>query len=258
MQHNKIKKERADILLFSSGQCESRERAKILIMAGKVRIGKDFVIKKPSDKFFVNTQFTIKEPIPYVSRGAYKLLPALEKYLPNLDNLIAIDIGASTGGFTDLMLQRGLAKAYTIDSGRGQLHSKLRNDPRVKCFEKTNARYISPDLIDELADVMVMDVSFISVTKLLIPCSALLKDNAWAFILIKPQFEAKKSEVGHGGVIRDQNIRDKTITKVIDFAVTNANFELIETIPSPITGPKGNQEYIAIFKLHKNQPKEHC
>ena len=252
MQHDKIKKERADILLFSSGQCESREKAKILIMAGKVRIGNDFVVKKPSDKFSINTQFKIIEQIPYVSRGAYKLLPALEKYLPRLDNLVAIDIGASTGGFTDLMLQRGLAKAYTIDSGRGQLHLKLRNDPRVKCFEKTNARYISPDIIDEPADVMVMDVSFISVTKLLIPCSALLKNNAWAFILIKPQFEAEKSEVGHGGVIRDKNIQDKTIKKVIDFAVSNVNFELIETIPSPITGPKGNQEYIAIFKLHKN------
>jgi 23S rRNA (cytidine1920-2'-O)/16S rRNA (cytidine1409-2'-O)-methyltransferase len=250
MQNQKLKKERADILLFNSGLCESRERAKTLIMAGKVRIGNDFVVKKPSEKFLTNTIFTIKEPIPFVSRGAYKLLPALDKYLPKLNNLTAIDIGASTGGFTDLMLQRGLKKAYTIDSGRGQLHSKIRNNPRVVCYEKTNARYITPEIIDEPADIMVMDVSFISVTKLLIPCSALLKNNAWAFILIKPQFEAERSEVAHGGVVRDKDIHEKVINKVVNFAKENINFKLIEVIPSPITGPKGNQEYIAIFRLN--------
>jgi 23S rRNA (cytidine1920-2'-O)/16S rRNA (cytidine1409-2'-O)-methyltransferase len=250
MQNQKLKKERADILLFNSGLCESRERAKTLIMAGKVRIGNDFVVKKPSEKFLTNTIFTIKEPIPFVSRGAYKLLPALDKYLPKLNNLTAIDIGASTGGFTDLMLQRGLKKAYTIDSGREQLHSKIRNNPRVVCYEKTNARYITPEIIDEPADIMVMDVSFISVTKLLIPCSALLKNNAWAFILIKPQFEAERSEVAHGGVVRDKDIHEKVINKVVNFAKENINFKLIEVIPSPITGPKGNQEYIAIFRLN--------
>jgi len=245
---NKQKKERVDVLLAQGTYCESREQARKLILAGKVRIGSDHVINKTSDKFLPDTKFVIDKPIQYVSRGAYKLLPALDKYLPDLSGLTAVDIGASTGGFTDLMLQRGLKKAYTIDVGRGQLHSKLRNDPRVECHEKTNARYIAEDFIPEKADVLVMDVSFISVTLLLKPASTLLKNNAWAFILIKPQFEAEKSEVGHGGVVRDLNIHDRVIKKVLDFSIKQANFTHLDTIKSPITGPKGNQEYIAVFQ----------
>ena len=245
---DKQKKERADVLLVQRGLCESRENARTLIVAGKVRIGSDHVIAKPSDKCLPDADFVITEPIQYVSRGAYKLLPALEKYLPDLTGLTAVDIGASTGGFTDLMLQRGLKKAYTIDSGRGQLHSKLRDDPRVECYEKTNARHLKPDFIPEKADVLVMDVSFISVTLLLIPTVAFLKNEGWAFILIKPQFEAEKSEVKHGGVVRDQEVHKRVIGKVIDFAENNANLANIEVIKSPITGPKGNQEYIAVFR----------
>ena len=244
----KKKKERADILLASSGQCDSREQAKRLIMAGKVKVGSDHLVRKPSDKFPADTVFNIKEKMPYVSRGAYKLLPALDKYLPDLSGLTAVDIGASTGGFTDLMLQRGLNKAFTIDSGRGQLHIKLRNNPKVTCLEKTNARYLTPELIGEKADVMVMDVSFISVTKLLVPCTALLKKDAWAFILIKPQFEAEKAEISHGGVVRNPDIHRKTIEKVITFASENTSLNLVEVITSPITGPKGNIEFMSVFR----------
>lgn len=244
----KQKKERADVLLVQRELCESREKARTLILAGKVRIGSDHVIRKPSDKVLPESDFVIDEPIPYVSRGAYKLLPALDKFLPDLTGLTAVDIGASTGGFTDLMLQRGLKKAFCIDSGRGQLHSKLRDDPRVECHEKTNARHLGEEFLPEKADVLVMDVSFISVNLLLIPTVAMLKNNGWAFILIKPQFEAEKGEVGHGGVVRDQSVIDRVIKKVVNFAEANANLANLDIIPSPITGPKGNQEYIAVFK----------
>jgi len=250
---NKQKKERADVLLVQVGLCESYEKARTLILAGKVRIGSDHVVGNPSDKCFPDSDFIIKDPVPYVSRGAYKLLPALEKYLPDLTGLTAVDIGASTGGFTDLMLQRGLKKAYTIDSGRGQLHSKLRDDPRVECHEKTNARYLTENFIPLKADVLVMDVSFISVTLLLVPTVALLKNDGLAFILIKPQFEAEKSEVGYGGVVRDLEVHEKVIKKVVDFAWKNANLANLEIIKSPITGPKGNQEYIAVFQCLRNQ-----
>ena len=244
----KVKKERIDTLLVERDLSESIDDAKRLIMAGKVRIGKDHLILKASDKYPVDSEINIKQSNQYVSRGAYKLLPALDKYLPDLTGLTSIDIGASTGGFTDLMLQRGVIKAYTVDSGRGQLHAKLRNDPRVECFEKTNARLLEKDFLKEKADVLVMDVSFISVTLLFIPTIAQLKQGGLAFILIKPQFEAKKSEVGQGGVVRDIEIHKKVIDKVVTFATDKVNLEKLDVIKSPITGPKGNQEYIAVFR----------
>ena len=242
------KKERADVLLVKLNLCESREKARKLILAGKVRIGNDHLVRKPSDTFAPDADLVVEEPMPYVSRGAYKLLPALDKYLPDLHGLVAIDIGASTGGFTDLMLQRGLAKAYCVDSGRGQLHAKLRNDPRVECHEKTNARHLNPDFLTKPADILVMDVSFISVKLLLIPTTALLKDEGWAFVLIKPQFEAEKSEVGSGGVVRSDEVRQRIIREVVEYAENHARLTSIEIITSPITGPKGNQEYLAVFK----------
>lgn len=244
----KLKKERADVLLMKLNLCESREKARKLILAGKVRIGRDHVVRKPSDTFTADADFFIEEPMPYVSRGAYKLLPALEKYLPDLNGLTALDIGASTGGFTDLMLQHGLKKSYCIDSGRGQLHAKLRNDQRVECHEKTNARHLQPDFLPQPADILVMDVSFISVKLLLLPTTKLLKSEGWAFILIKPQFEAEKSEVQSGGVIRSDEVRKRVIKEVVEFAETQAELTMIEIIKSPITGPKGNQEYMAVFK----------
>jgi 23S rRNA (cytidine1920-2'-O)/16S rRNA (cytidine1409-2'-O)-methyltransferase len=241
-------KKRVDILLTEKGLCESREKAQRLILAGKVRIGSDRMIMKSSEKFPEDTEFNIAQPVQYVSRGAYKLLPALDKYLPDLSGLVAADIGASTGGFTDLMLQRGAEKVYCIDSGRGQLHGKLRNNPRVLCFEKTNARYLPEDFFKEKLDVMTMDVSFISVTLLLGRLSHFFKDGAIAFVLIKPQFEAERGEVGKGGVVRDSQIHDKVIDKVVTYAESECSMKVLEVIPSPIKGPKGNQEFIAVFK----------
>ena len=242
-------KKRVDILLLEKGLCESREKAQRLILAGKVRIGADHLILKSSEKYLEETKFNIDPGVQYVSRGAYKLLPALDKYLPDLSGMIAADIGASTGGFTDLMLQHGVSKVYCIDSGRGQLHGKLRSDPKVLCHEKTNARYLNEDFFEEKLDVVTMDVSFISVTLLLAPISACMKQDATAFILIKPQFEAEKSEVGKGGVVRDSQIHDKVIEKVVSFAEAECNMKTLEVIPSPIKGPKGNQEFIAVFRI---------
>ena len=241
-------KKRVDILLSEKGICESREKAQRLILAGKVRIGSDHLVQKSSEKYPEETVFNIEPAIQYVSRGAYKLLPALDKYLPDLTGFIAADIGASTGGFTDLMLQRGAGKVYCVDSGRGQLHGKLRTNPKVLCHEKTNARHLPDDFFSEKLDIMTMDVSFISVTLLLAPLFSALKDGATAFILIKPQFEAEKSEVGKGGVVRDSQIHDKVIEKVVTFAENSCNMSTLEVIPSPIKGPKGNQEFIAVFK----------
>ncbi len=241
-------KKRIDILLTEKGLCESREKAQKLIFAGKVRVGTDHVIRKASEKYLEDTQFNIEESVQYVSRGAYKLLPALEKYRPELNGMVAADIGASTGGFTDLMLQHGAKKVYCIDSGRGQLHGKLRSDSKVICHEKTNARHLPEDFFDEKLDVLTMDVSFISVTFLLKSLVSFLKDGALAFILIKPQFEAERSEVGKGGVVRNSQIHDKVIAKVANFAETECGLKNLEIIPSPIKGPKGNQEFMAVFQ----------
>lgn len=241
-------KKRVDILLTEKGLCESREKAQRLILAGKVRIGSDHLIRKASEQYPEETEFNIEEPVKYVSRGAYKLLPALEKYLPDLSGLIAADIGASTGGFTDLMLQKGAEKVYCIDSGRGQLHGKLRDNPKVLCYEKTNARNLPADFFDEKLDVITMDVSFISVNLILKTISAFMKDDALAFILIKPQFEAERSEVGKGGVVKDPEIHKKVIEKVANFAENKCGLKKIEIIPSPIKGPKGNQEFMAVFE----------
>ncbi|MBN1863725.1 MAG: TlyA family RNA methyltransferase [Victivallales bacterium] len=241
-------RDRADILLAASKLCESREKARTLILAGKVRVGDDHVVSKPSDKFPCDTKFILHSPDPYVSRGALKLIPALDKHLPDLNGLSAMDIGASTGGFTDLMLQRGLAKAYAIDSGRGQLHQKLRDDPRVVCLEKTNARHIDSSSVPEQVDIITMDVSFISATLLIPQATALLKPDGWAFILVKPQFEAEISDVGKGGVVKDPEVHRKTVEKVVHCAENQASLTFLDLIPSPIKGPKGNQEFIAVFR----------
>ncbi|OGV50706.1 MAG: hypothetical protein A2017_13085 [Lentisphaerae bacterium GWF2_44_16] len=242
------KKERADILLERAGSCSSREEAAKLILSGKVRIGKDHLVRKTSELYPADTEFIVAEDSQYVSRGAYKLLPAIDKYLPDMSGLIALDVGASTGGFTDLMLQHNTRRVYTVDSGRGQLHLKIRSDERVVVHEQTNARLLKENFIPEKVDVITMDLSFISVTAVLPAVSAFLKKEAWAFILIKPQFEASKNEIEKGGVVREQNVIDKCIEKVSVFCEKELSWIKKDIIPSPIKGPKGNQEYIAVFR----------
>jgi 23S rRNA (cytidine1920-2'-O)/16S rRNA (cytidine1409-2'-O)-methyltransferase len=246
-------KTRADILLAEQGLCESREQAKRLILAGKVRVGTDRVIQKASEMLDSGTILNIEENCPYVSRGAYKLLPALEKHLPDLTGLICLDVGASTGGFTDLMLQHGAARVYAVDVGTAQLHSKLKGDSRVISHENVNARYLEESFLPEKADVMTMDLSFISVMKVLPAANKLLKPGGLAFILVKPQFEAGRKDVEKGGVVRNEAVRDRCVNEVVNFAETELAYSLMEVIPSPILGPKGNQEFMSVFlkKLQK-------
>lgn len=243
----KTKKIRADELLANQ-QSIPVEDARKLILAGLVRVSQDRMIKNSSEMIEEGANLLLDDSLKYVSRGAFKLKPSLDKYLPDLDGLIAADIGASTGGFTDLMLQYGAKKVYAIDVGYGQLHYKLRQDSRVVNIERVNARNIPSDLIPEKVDILTMDLSFISVIKVLPNVNLLLKDSGWAFILVKPQFEAERSEIEQGGVVRDPQIREKYVFKVKDFVKQELCWTAIDTIPSPILGPKGNQEFIIVCK----------
>lgn len=242
------KNERADILLHRLGLCSSRAAAAKLIMAGKVRIGADHIVRKPAEKFCDDTVFLIEAPCPFVSRGAYKLKDALTKYLPSLSGMVALDVGASTGGFTDLMLQCGAERIYAVDVGRGQLAGKLREDSRVVCHEKVNARYIEADFLPERVDVITMDLSFISVKKVLPAAARFLKPSGWAFILVKPQFEAGRGEIGKGGVVRDDAVRQRCAAEVAEFAEFELDWRKIEIAECPIAGPKGNREFMAVFR----------
>lgn len=244
---------RADALLLEREMVPDLATARNLMLAGKVRIGNDHVIKNGAEMLSEDADINVVQDSPYVSRGAYKLKPALDKHLPLLQGAIAMDVGASTGGFTDLMLQNGAATVYTVDSGRGQLHAKLRNDPRVKCHEQTNARTLPDDFITGQVDLLTMDVSFISVTAILPSVNRFLRPGGYAFILVKPQFEAEREEVGQGGVVRDETVRQKCIDKVTSAAVNRLQWQLLETKPCEIKGPKGNQEYMCVFQKPQNQ-----
>ena len=248
MKNIKEKKIRADELLINGEYFDNIADAKKYILSGKVRIGKDRVVNKPSELLLESTVFNIVDSCPYVSRGAYKLLPALEKYMPDLKGMIGLDIGSSTGGFTDLMLQKGASKVYAVDSGTGQLHYKLRTDSRVISMEKTNARHFNEASLPEKVNILTMDVSFISVTKILKALECLLVENFFAFILVKPQFELPKNLVGQGGVVRSEELRQKSINKVKNFINENLNWTIIDVLASPLKGPKGNQEYILCVK----------
>lgn len=250
------RKFRADILLQKNGLCESRSQAAKLILAGRVRIGADHVIKKTSEMVADDADLNVVLPYPYVSRGAEKLLGGLEAFPWDVTDKTVLDIGASTGGFTDLLLQRGVREVYAVDVGYGQLHAKLRQNPRVISLERTNARHLTRELLPEKIDLLVGDVSFISLTKVLPPCAPLLADNARIYILIKPQFEAPRADVGKGGVVRDPAIRQACVDKITAFAEDTLHWTLIGTTPSPIKGPKGNQETIAVFANNSGSPRQ--
>ena len=243
-----VKKVRADLLVIEQFPEKTLDEAKKLILAGLVRASEDYLIKNPSELINSDTNLTIDENRQYVSRGALKLKDALDKYLPDLTGKVAVDIGASTGGFTDLMLQYGASKVYAIDVGYGQLHYKLRQDKRVILMERFNAREMTESSLPEKIDVVTMDLSFISVLKVLKGVNSVLKKNGWAFILVKPQFEAERHEVGQGGVVRDPQVREKYVMKVKGFVEHELSWIVIDTIPSPILGPKGNQEFVLICK----------
>lgn len=240
------RKERLDVLLVEKGHFSSRERAKAAIMAGKVFIG-DKRIDKVGEKVLESSEFIIKgEEMPYVSRGGFKLEKAIKSFQLNLKDKVCLDIGASTGGFTDCMLQNGASKVYAIDVGYGQFAWKLRTDPRVVCMERTNIRHVTPEQIQEQADFASIDVSFISLTKVLPAVIGLLKTDGEVVALIKPQFEAGREKVGKKGVVREASTHEEVIIKIIEFIEVN-NLKVLNIDFSPIKGPEGNIEYLVHF-----------
>ena len=240
-------KERLDVLLVNRGLAPSREKAKTMIMEGNV-----FVENQREDKagssFDVNANIEIKgNTLKYVSRGGLKLEKAMTHFGIELTDKICMDIGASTGGFTDCMLQNGAKKVYAVDVGYGQFAWKLRQDERVICMEKTNIRYVTPEDIADRLDFASVDVSFISLTKVLEPARNLLQDDGEMVCLIKPQFEAGREKVGKKGVVREKSVHEEVICKVIDYAVS-IGFVVLNLEYSPIKGPEGNIEYLVYIK----------
>ncbi len=237
-----VQKIRIDQLLVKKGLVESRQKAQAIIMAGAVFIdGKR--IDKPGIKVSESSEIYLKDILPkYVSRGGLKLESALKEFKVDVSKKVFLDVGASTGGFTDCLLQHGAKKVIAVDVGYGQMHFKLRNDPRVRLLEKTNIRYLAPEMLNEEIDGAVIDVSFISLKLVIPPVSRLLKEHAVILALIKPQFEAGRKHVGKGGVVRDPKVHKKVIEEITQFC-KDINWEVKGYIPSPILGPKGNREF---------------
>ncbi len=238
----KEEKVRLDQLLFQKGLAESREKAKAIIMAGLVEVN-DVRAEKPGHLTSLSSRVTIKKPYPpYVSRGGIKLEAALRQFSVEVHGKVILDVGASTGGFTDCLLQMGAKKVVAVDVGHGQLHWKLRQDPRVRALEKTNIRDLKPGDIEEVIDGAVIDVSFISL-RLVVPAVAQhLKKEAFVIALVKPQFEAGKDQVGKGGVVRDPEIHGKVLSDLRLF-FEGAGWRIEGCMASPILGPKGNKEF---------------
>ena len=240
------KKERLDILLVDRGIITSRERAKTSIMAGKVFVDGRRV-DKAGEKVPVTANIEYKgEKLPYVSRGGLKLEKAMKNFPITLEGKVCMDIGASTGGFTDCMLQNGASKVFSIDVGYGQFAWKLRTDERVVCMERTNIRYVKPEDLGELVDFASIDVSFISLKKIMPATVELLKDNGEVVALIKPQFEAGKEKVGKKGVVRDIEVHKEVVFGIIDYLIEH-NLNVLGVSYSPIKGPEGNIEYLVYF-----------
>ena len=240
-------KKRLDVMLFERGLADSREKAKRLIMAGIVYVDNNKEDKAGST-FDEEAVIEVRgKTLKYVSRGGLKLEKAMDVYGIRLDGMVCMDVGASTGGFTDCMLQNGAVKVYSVDVGHGQLDWKLRNDPRVVCMEKTNIRYVEPEHIDDVLDFASIDVSFISLTKVLGPVRNLLKDGGEVVCLIKPQFEAGREKVGKKGVVRDKSVHREVIKMVADFALS-IGFSVKGLDFSPVKGPEGNIEYLLYIR----------
>ena len=241
-------KERLDVLLVKKGLAPSREKAKAVIMAGSGYVDGQKEDKAGSVFDEESAQIEVRgHALPYVSRGGLKLEKALQVFPITLTDKICMDIGASTGGFTDCMLQNGAAKVYSVDVGYGQLDWKLRQDERVVCMEKTNFRYMTPEDIPDVLDFASVDVSFISLDKILTPAYALLKEQGEMVALIKPQFEAGREKVGKKGVVRDPKVHEEVIAKIVRHA-DEVSFEVLDLSYSPIRGPEGNIEYLIHLK----------
>jgi 23S rRNA (cytidine1920-2'-O)/16S rRNA (cytidine1409-2'-O)-methyltransferase len=240
------KKLRLDQLLVGRGLFPSREQARRAILAGEISVATR-VADKPSELLDEQTAIAVKATRKYVGRGALKLEPALAHFGIDLRGKTALDIGASTGGFTDCMLQRGAEKVYAVDVGYGQLDWKLRSDPRVIVLERINARFLTRDQVNELIDICVIDVSFISLTLILPNALALLKPDGVILALIKPQFELQRSEVGKGGIVHDPRSHQKAQDKIVAF-VNDLGHVIAEIAPAAIKGADGNQEFFACIR----------
>lgn len=248
-------KERLDVLLVKRALAPSREKAKAVIMEGSVYVNGQKEDKAGS-MFEENVQVEVRgKTLKYVSRGGLKLEKAVKQFGLSFADKICMDIGASTGGFTDCMLQNGAKKVYAVDVGYGQFAWTLRNDPRVVCMEKTNIRYVTPKDIDDVLDFASVDVSFISLTKVLEPAKELLAENGEMVCLIKPQFEAGREKVGKKGVVRDKNVHLQVIERVTDFA-RQAGFHILDLEFSPVKGPEGNIEYLMYIRKDGSGLKE--
>ena len=246
-----MKRERIDKLLVERGLADSRTKAQAMVMAGVVLVDEQRV-EKPSHQFDTNSEIRIKggdDPTTrYVGRGGLKLEAALREFQIDVGGFVCLDVGASTGGFTDCLLQHGAAKVFAIDVGHNQIDWRLRNDPRVEVREGVNARYLTPEDFPQKFDLVVMDVSFISVTKVLPPIVPLLEAAGSIVTLIKPQFEVGRGEVGGGGIVRDETKRLRVIEEVND-AARALGLEAVKVIESPITGAEGNVEFLAFYKV---------
>ena len=245
-----LKKLRLDQILFNRKLAETKSKAQAMIMAGQVYVeGK--VINKSGININPNSVIEIKNLGPvWVSRGAFKLIEALDVNNINLENKVCMDLGASTGGFTDVLIQRGAKKVYAVDVGTNQLHEKLKKNKKVLNLEKINARYITQDLINELIELLVCDVSFISLKKVILPNLGLLKKNSIIIVLIKPQFESKKNETKKG-IVKDIEIHNRICEEIKTWFEYECNCEVLNIIESPIKGPKGNIEFLLTARYQK-------
>ena len=246
-------KERLDVMMVNRGLAEAREKAKAIIMSGIVYVD-NIKEDKAGSTFDETANVEVRgTTLKYVSRGGLKLEKAMDCFGVSLAGKVAMDVGSSTGGFTDCMLQNGAVKVYSVDVGHGQLAWKLRNDERVVCMEKTNIRYVTPDDIEDRIEFASIDVSFISLTKVLPPVKELLTDDGEIVCLIKPQFEAGREKVGKKGVVRDQKVHVEVVEMIVDFA-RQIGFKTLDLSYSPIKGPEGNIEYL--LYITKDQTKE--
>ena len=258
----KIARQRADQLVFMQGLAESREQARRLIMAGKVAFSSEGLppgappqkVDKPGHPYPEGTVFELLGQERFVSRGAYKLLTILDNFKLDVSGMVCLDAGASTGGFTDCLLQHGATRVYAVDVGKNQLHEKLRADERVINLEGVNLRAAAPELIPEPVDLVVADVSFISLKLILPPLNGLLKDGGHAACLVKPQFEAGREKVGKKGVVRDPAVHLEVLEHFLDH-VGDAGFTVLGLTYSPIRGPEGNIEYLGYLEKGPRQER---
>jgi len=246
-------KKRLDVALVDRGLVESREKAQRLILAGHVRVG-DAPATKASQSVNTEDALAVQAQEKFVGRGGLKLEAALDHFQVSCRDKVCLDLGASTGGFTDCLLQHGARRVFAVDVGENLIAWKLRNDPRVRLLENTNARYLKPALFDEPADLVTADVSFISLKKILQAARDCIRDQSDFIVLIKPQFEAGREKVERGGVVRDPAVHQEVIESIRSFVEGSLNAIWRGIVESPVMGPAGNREFLAWFKVGEGTP----